>query len=109
MGLYSSQVVPANIDQTPSGSSTTATVGVGTTAVQLLAANLLRKGFSIYNNSNRSLFLGTSNGVLTTTGFFTIVPANTLYEWEMQSIYTGAIFAIASGPNGSAQTFEIAP
>lgn len=109
MALYLQASIPANIDSTPSTSATTTTVSVGTIATQLLAANTNRKGFSIFNNSNRTLYLGTGNTVSSTSNFFAIVPANTLYEWSLATLYTGAVFAIANGTNASLQVLELTP
>lgn len=108
MALYTS-VLPSNINTTPSATGTITAVAVGTTAVQVLAANANRKGFSIQNTSNRTLYLGIANTVSATANFFAIIPANGLYEWSMDSVYTGAVFAIANLASGSAQAFEISP
>lgn len=109
MALYLQQSIPSNIDATPSNNASITTVSVGTSAVQVLAANANRKGFTIHNNSNRTLYLGAANSVTTTQGFFAVVPANTLYEWSLSTMYTGAIFAIANGASASIQAFELTP
>ena len=44
-------------------------VTVGTSAVQLLAANGNRKAYVIVNRGTGNIFLGSNNSVLTTTGF----------------------------------------
>ena len=108
MALYTSGI-PSNIDSIPSATATIAAVAIGTTAVQVLAANANRKGFSIQNTSNRTLYLGIANTVSATANFFAIIPANGLYEWSMKSVYTGAVFAISNLANGSAQALEISP
>jgi hypothetical protein len=109
MALYLQESIPANIDPTPSGTATISAVTVGTTATQLLAANTGRKGFSIFNNSTRTLYLGIGNTVLTTANFFAKVPANTLYEWSLPTLYTGSVFAIANGTNALLQVLELTP
>ncbi len=109
MALYPLSFTPANIDPTPSATPTITNVVVGITAVSLLAANPNRKGFTVYNNSNRTLYLGTANTVTTAANFFAIIPANTLYEWNIESIYTGALFAIANGAGASCQVLELTP
>lgn len=106
MALYSTQSLPSNVDPVPSNNATVSTVTVGSTSSQLLAANPVRKGFSIYNNSNRTVYLGLTNAVSTTGGFFALVPANSLYEWSLNSVFTGAVFAIATGTNASCQVSE---
>ncbi len=109
MALYLQASIPANLDSTPSSIATTTTVTVGTAATQLLAANTNRKGFSVFNNSNRTMYLGTGNTVSATANFFAVVPANTLYEWSLATLYTGAIFAIANGAGASSQILELTP
>lgn len=106
MALYSLSSVPSNIDPVPSSAGTVQTVTAGLTAASLLAANVIRKGFFIYNNSNRTVYIGLANSVSTTSGFFAIIPARALYEWSSPSIYTGAIFAIADGANANCQVSE---
>jgi hypothetical protein len=108
MALYTS-ALPNNIDPTPSAAPTITAATIGTTAVQILAANANRKGFVIQNTSNRTLYLGVTNAVTATTNFFTSIPANGLYEWTLQTVYTGALFAIANGAAGSAQVLELSP
>jgi len=109
MALYSDPSLPSNIDPTPSSNATITTVNVGTSPSQLLAANTTRKGFSIYNNSTRTVYIGTTSSVSVSAGFFARIPANTLYEWSNQTIYTGAIHAIANNSNASCQVFELTP
>lgn len=109
MALYPIELGIENIDPTPSTTANISSVTVGTTAVSILAANAERKGFSVYNNSNRKIRLGNTNAVTLTTGFFVIIPANTLYEWSGGSIYTGALFAIADGAGATCQISELTP
>ena len=107
MALYSPQSIPANIDPTPSSSAPISTVAVGTTPIQVLAPLATRKGFSFCNNSNRAIYLGTGNTVSTTANFFAVIPANGLYEWNLNTVYTGAVFAIANGSGGSLQVLDL--
>lgn len=109
MALYSPPILPAFIDPTPSTNGGLTSTTVGTTAVQILAANLNRKGFSVFNNSNRTLFLGIANSVSATTNYFVEIPSRGFFEWDLQSVFTGAIFAIASGAGAAAQVLEISP
>lgn len=109
MALYVDSSVPANLDPTPSNSATIANVTVGTSSQQLIAANASRKGFSIFNNSNRIVYLGVNTNVSTTANYFTRIPANSLYEWSFDSSYTGAVFAIANGASAICQVLEITP
>ncbi|OIP78086.1 MAG: hypothetical protein AUK48_02400 [Oscillatoriales cyanobacterium CG2_30_44_21] len=109
MALYVDSSVPANLDPTPSNSATIATRTVGTSSQQLIAANPNRKGFSIFNNSSRIVYLGVTTNVSTTANYFTRIPANSLYEWSFASIYTGAVFAIGNGANAICHVLEITP
>jgi hypothetical protein len=108
--LYAPAILPANIDPTPSTNGGLNSSTVGTSAVQILAANLNRKGFSIFNASNnRTLFLGLSNSVSTSANHFIEIPPKGYFTWSMNTIFTGAIFAIANGSNATAQVLELTP
>jgi hypothetical protein len=109
MALYAPPILPPNIDPTPSSNGGLTSTTVGTSVVQILASNIARKGFSVFNNSNRTLFLGIANSVSTTANYFTEIPPRGFYEWSLQSVFTGAIFAIASGAGAAAQVLEISP
>lgn len=108
--LYAPAILPANIDPTPSTNGGLTSTTVSSSAVQILAANLNRKGFSIFNASNnRTLFLGLSNSVSTTSNYFVEIPPKGFFSWSQNTIFTGAIFAIASGSNANAQVLELTP
>lgn len=109
MALYVDTSIPSNIDATPSNNATLPNVTVGTSSQQLIAANQSRLGFSIFNNSNRIVYLGINSNVSTTSNYFARIPANSLYEWSLTSIYRGAIFAIANGTNAICQVLETTP
>lgn len=109
MAVYPTIFTPTNIDSTPSATPTLTSVAVGITAVSLLPANVTRKGFTTYNNSNRTVYLGTANTVTTSANFFAIIPPNSLYEWSLESIYNGAVFAIANGTGANCQILELTP
>ncbi len=98
-----------NIDPPPSRFQTIKTVAVATTSVMLLAVNANRKGFSVFNNSSRRISLGSTNTIGPTSGFFAIIPANTIYEWSGASIYTGELWAVADGVDGTCQVSELTP
>jgi hypothetical protein len=65
MALYPIEIAIENIDPTPSGTAVISTVTVGTTAISILPAKAERKGFSVFNNSSRRVYLGNSNSVFT--------------------------------------------
>ncbi|PZU92593.1 MAG: hypothetical protein DCE90_18095 [Pseudanabaena sp.] len=109
MALYSDLTIPANIDPTPSNNGAITNVTVGTSSQSLIAANPNRQGFSIFNNSNRIVYLGINSSVSATSNYFARIPANGLYEWTLSSIYRGAIFAIANGTNAICQVLETTP
>lgn len=111
MALFTDSSFPVTVDATPSNNATISTTSVGTSSQQLIAANALssRLGFSIFNSSNRIVYLGVNSNVSTTANYFTRIPANGLYEWSFASIYKGAIFAIANGAGATVQVMELAP
>lgn len=109
MPLYNDSSLPVSIDTTPSTNATIFTGTIGTASVQLLSANSTRKGFSIFNNSSRIVYLGVNANVSTSASYFVKINANSLYEWGFASIYTGAVFAIANGANANCQVLEITP
>lgn len=109
MALYVDTSIPANLDPTPSDNATIQNVTIGTSSQQLIAVNQNRHGFSVFNNSNRIVYLGINTNVSATANYFTRIPANSLYEWSLPNIYTGAVFAIANGTNAICQVLETTP
>lgn len=88
------------------GTSATATltsVAGSVTSVAILAANINRKGVTIYNDSASAMYL--AYAVTATTSAFTVkIPANYLYE--MPNLYTGALSALWDVATGSARITE---
>ncbi|MEE3716277.1 hypothetical protein V2H45_05915 [Tumidithrix elongata RA019] len=109
MALYPSSNFTGSLIPTPSTNPVVASATIGTSSSQILAANATRQSFSVYNNSNRTIALGFVTGVTLTANYFTLIPANALYEWSQEAIPTGAIFAIASGANAAVQISELNP
>lgn len=96
MALYSNQSIPENIDPTPSNSSAINNIQVLNSGVAVLQVNPLRKGYTLFNNSDHPVYVGNSDSVNTTDNFFLKIPAGGFYESEAASVYTGAIWAIST-------------
>ena len=105
MGLYS--VRPSTVQVPVSNSPALTQVTVANTSGQLLAANLDRKGFSIYNSGVRDVYLGLGNTVSSSSNYFALIPKESLYEWTLPVIITSPIFAIAAGGNSILQVLEL--
>lgn len=104
MALYApAPSIPNNIDPVPSPRGTVTTFIVGQNPVVILQADIQRKGFSIYNSGGINLHLGFNDNVNLGSDFFVAVPPQGFYEWSMNSIYTGVIFAYSDGEGGSCQ------
>jgi hypothetical protein len=77
-----------------------------TSAVDILAANVNRKGAFVFNDTNRTLYLKLGSGV-SISSFTTKVPADDLYEVPFPA-YTGIITGIwPAGVSGSARVTEL--
>lgn len=74
-------------------SGTSSSTSVNTTAVSIQALNANRKGFTLVNQTGKTIFLGYANTVTSSNGI--PVPDGTIYEMP-SPIYTGAIFAIVA-------------
>lgn len=75
------------------------------TNVTLKAANVDRKGLSLYNDSNTTQYV--KFGVTATTTDFTMVlPSKGFYEMPFP-IYVGQIDVISSSTNGAIQVTEL--
>lgn len=102
MPLYN----PASVTITPptSGTATPTSVTASTTNVVLLAANSVRKGTTIWNNSTANLYV--ELGATASTSAFTArVGAGGYYE--IPFTYTGVISGIWDAANGSALVREL--
>jgi hypothetical protein len=85
------------VDQRNSTGTPTITSTLPTTSDQtFLAANSARRGASIYNNSDHTVFIRPGGAANSTTAFTIAIPSNGY--WEVPANYTGAIHGlIASG------------
>ena len=90
-----------DVRQLQAGTTTDAVVSVGTTNVQVAAANSSRRGLFVTNCSDRRvvyLRFGTTASTLSAYAV-KLVPGHT-YEMQLP-IFTGSIQGIADGANGS--------
>lgn len=87
-----------------SGTGTTSNVTATTSTVTILAANASRLGATVFNDSNKALFLKAGSGA-STTSFTVNVPRNGYYEVPYD--YTGILTGIwGSGVSGAARVTE---
>ncbi len=97
-------VFPITIEQPPD--STVVAIAQTTSSAVLAAANADRRGLSIYNNSNRVMFVRASAGAATLSNWTVRLGRNDYYELPFP-VYTGEVTGIwASGSGGSAQVTE---
>jgi hypothetical protein len=95
MPLYNAQQVSGIVDIIPSNQSDISEVQVLNSGVILLPVNPLRKGYSIYNKGESTIYLGNSDSVNSTDNFFVAITKGGFYEAQSGSVYTGAIWAIS--------------
>lgn len=74
------------------------------TNVTLLAANGLRKGGAVYNESTSNLFVKMGTAASTTSYTIRILPDG---YWEIPAFYSGQIDGIWATANGAAQVTEV--
>lgn len=89
-----------------SATGTLTQVAYTTSSTTILAANASRKGAIIYNNANRTLYVGLTSSAVSAAAFTTALVASGGY-WEVPFGYTGQINGIwAAGGSGNAQVTE---
>lgn len=92
------------------GNPSTVTSTAATGGAQLLAANPLRQGFSISNNSTAILYLLLSNRQPVSNSVFTVPMAasssGNLSYYEGPFGYQGEVWGIWASANGSAAVVE---
>lgn len=81
-------------------------VPASASSVQILAANSVRKKFSVYNDSSVDLYLDETGGTASATSFTTRVPPNTKYESQPGPVYTGIVTGIWASATGNARVGE---
>lgn len=98
-----------NPNMTPQGVASTGTpsvVSANVSAVTLLAANAARKGATIYNRSNKSLYVMLANSTPSSTSHTVMVQAGAYFEIPYG--YTGIVKGIwaPTSPSNDAQIVE---
>lgn len=88
-----------------SATSTLSNVASSASSVSLLASNANRKGFMIYNDSTKKVYVK-FGATASATSFTVIIQPDGFYE-HGDTIYTGAIDAIWSAANGFARVTEL--
>lgn len=100
---FVAEVIVEQLDATHSN------VGASATEVTVLAANLLRKGASIHNDSTAICYLKMGTGA-STTSFTVKLQADDHYElprWGLgHDVYRGVITALWASATGSARVTE---
>lgn len=98
----------ASSDPTRPATDIHANVTASLASTVFLYGNVVRRMASVYNDSNRYLFLKVGDGA--STGSFDIkMPPNSLYELTYPA-YTGPITGVwGSGAGGNARVLELAP
>src|SRR6266704_3073677 len=76
------------------------------TSVSLLAANVNRKTFFVYNESAATLYLAWG-ATASLTAYTSQVPPNNLYEMPSTSTWQGAVSGIWSSAVGAARITEV--
>lgn len=88
----------------PPSSAITTSVAAATTATTILLPNVERKGATIFNASNKVLYLLLGSGTVSETNYNVIMAANGYFEIPFG--FTGQISGIWSGASGSALVGE---
>lgn len=85
---------------------TMTSVAITTSSVSLLAANAARKGWSVMNDSTKTIYI--AMGATATTSAYTVrIASNAYYESLGERVYVGAISVIgATGVTGNAAVTE---
>ena len=90
---------------TPPSTATLTQVPAASTSTVILAANPLRKGVIITNNSSKTLTLAFA-ATASSTAFTFILAGNGVYNGPLSG-YTGVISGIWNGTSGNAQVTEL--
>lgn len=78
-------------------------VQIGTSATKLLDFNNFRKGFALYNGSDKICYVDFSKDVTTQSFAFKLKPDG-FYDSPMQ--YTGLLYAVCDGTSGQLEVRE---
>lgn len=88
-----------------SSSASEITHSLSNTAAVIVPANTNRKGLTIFNTLNQTLYIDISTAV-TTTNYMLAIPAGAFYELPTNKIYTGAFHGIIVSGTGSVEIRE---
>lgn len=88
----------------PSTTGTTTSVAASASDVTILASNASRKGATIFNDSNYTLYLLVAAGVSTITNYTVQMSGNDYFEIPFE--YTGIIKGLWASATGSARVTE---
>ena len=97
--------IPILMDVAPRNVSATVSVASSASSVSIVAANTLRKGISIFNNSIHSLYLSYTTPATPTNSFMRMQPASLLLL-DQQLVVSNAIYGIWTSVDGTAQVTE---
>ena len=75
-------------------------------SVTILAANPVRKGAMVYNDSTAILYLDLSGGTATTSSYSVQMPSQGFFELPGPNIYNGLITGIWASATGNARVTE---
>lgn len=104
----SSVVVPVIVKPLPASTSAITEVPGANATTTLLAANSARLGATIYNNTNKTMYLALASGA-TATNFTVALDANGAY-YEVPFNYVGIITGYwPAGVSGNAYATEFEP
>lgn len=96
---------PVVVEPSPN-TATVTRVGSSTTAVTLASANVLRRGFIIFNDSNSVLYVKFGPSA-STTDFTTYLPSGTMFDITPNLAYVGEVSGIWTSVDGAAQVTEM--
>ncbi|PHJ60237.1 hypothetical protein VF14_11635 [Nostoc linckia z18] len=88
-----------------SSTATEVTNSLSTTASEIIPANTNRKGLTIFNTLNQTVYIDAVTG-LTTTNYMVAIPAGGFYELPTNKIYTGHFYGILASGTGSVEIRE---
>ncbi|QMS87312.1 hypothetical protein HUN01_06835 [Nostoc edaphicum CCNP1411] len=88
-----------------SSSASEITNSLSSTASEIVPANTNRKGLTIFNILNQTLFIDALAGV-TTTNYMVAIPAGGFYELPANKIYTGHFYGVIASGTGSVEIRE---
>lgn len=86
---------------------TITSVASSASSVLVLAANSLRKGACVYNDSTQVLYLALTSAVASNSAYTVQIAAGGYYELPSTSSYVGPVNGIWASANGNARVTEL--